>query len=645
MSENSQHAMRDDQMDLLQALSYSSLKELNILKFSRRDCLERLIQRVLSHSSAADLSIIVRRTEGTILTPIAWSNDLAGKQLVAPARVTTDNKLSKFFDRRWRTTNETDQHVEETRPPANTLDRKFHADNGLKFWPHTGYAYRTLDTGAREGIFYDDLQREVPINITEHAHLYKFEDGKIQPDNALRDRLLRDDPNWEETLRKSPTIKELGSRFRMFGQWETVLGDKLPFQDGWSFPLTKPGAEDEKFWGFVTFFSSRKNHFDDPPTEIFIKELARHFLDIAHVVATLQDISEDYDKKNAIRKTKLAKDYDDLNMLKEAGEVYWDLGDFNTAAELFGRHCDYLDNQHRNRPEWKKPEHWEQDIDWRLEYLESACKLLLCETRTETGNYELGQDFRTEELILPNENFKPSPYSNPHETHSIDCWNSFFTSHYFGVWRKLRQFLRLPGWNRKLSIQNTAYTDDDFNKATEDCFEIDRRIKFQLEQTMHELSLQGSYEIADRIYLLLMHHRRRTMLPSNKNFFQKLSNCIYRNFLLRFWFWISGYGTSPLRLVKGVVVTVLLFATLYFFMSRGSSPWLFDNTNMHFVDFGTSIVSAISFSVTVFTTLGFGDIVPVHPIAMFLVMLQVFTGYAFLAATITVILRKLMPRF
>jgi len=114
-------------------------------------------------------------------------------------------------------------------------------------------------------------------------------------------------------------------------------------------------------------------------------------------------------------------------------------------------------------------------------------------------------------------------------------------------------------------------------------------------------------------------------------------------------FWrIMGYGESGLIWLISSVVLVGFFAVLYTPLKGNNGPIALYVENSHTFapdqGFLANIGSALSFSITVFTTLGFGDVVPSSGLAKFVVGLECFFGYLFLGMLITILGRKMLRR-
>ena len=80
-------------------------------------------------------------------------------------------------------------------------------------------------------------------------------------------------------------------------------------------------------------------------------------------------------------------------------------------------------------------------------------------------------------------------------------------------------------------------------------------------------------------------------------------------------FW--GYGERPSRVIISTILTILLFGILYFFS---------DNTQLH-----NDYINSLYYSVTTFTTLGYGDITPGDDIYLKIIsIIEALTGVTFM---------------
>ncbi len=92
--------------------------------------------------------------------------------------------------------------------------------------------------------------------------------------------------------------------------------------------------------------------------------------------------------------------------------------------------------------------------------------------------------------------------------------------------------------------------------------------------------------------------------------------------------WLScGYGVKPWRTAAWAVAIVLIFTPFYFW--RGGIKRLKENNEDEKQDM--SLYDAFYFSMTTFTTLGYGDLYPADRYRMVAVMIEGLLGWLILA--------------
>ena len=102
-----------------------------------------------------------------------------------------------------------------------------------------------------------------------------------------------------------------------------------------------------------------------------------------------------------------------------------------------------------------------------------------------------------------------------------------------------------------------------------------------------------------------------------------------------------GYGEKPLRVISFSIITIFLFATLYFFAGLSfSGDSLAFSSQSSLADNITTYFSALYFSVVTFTTLGYGDLAPIG-IARAFAALEAFVGSFTLALFVVVFVKKM----
>ena len=105
--------------------------------------------------------------------------------------------------------------------------------------------------------------------------------------------------------------------------------------------------------------------------------------------------------------------------------------------------------------------------------------------------------------------------------------------------------------------------------------------------------------------------------------------------------YFCGYGEKPIRVIGFSMILILLFATLYFVVGLSASGELIRfNPQWGFIDNLHSYFSSLYFSVVTFTTLGYGDLVPVG-FARTLAALEAFLGSFTLALFVVVFVKKM----
>jgi uncharacterized protein YjbI with pentapeptide repeats len=103
-------------------------------------------------------------------------------------------------------------------------------------------------------------------------------------------------------------------------------------------------------------------------------------------------------------------------------------------------------------------------------------------------------------------------------------------------------------------------------------------------------------------------------------------------FICSIWWLLADCGRSFLRWGFWSCMIIFLFGMIYSFLGAG---------NFHLATISFSLGSMMYFSVVTFSTLGFGDVIPQTPIALFLTGLEVFTGYFMMGGLISIFSTKL----
>jgi uncharacterized protein YjbI with pentapeptide repeats len=102
--------------------------------------------------------------------------------------------------------------------------------------------------------------------------------------------------------------------------------------------------------------------------------------------------------------------------------------------------------------------------------------------------------------------------------------------------------------------------------------------------------------------------------------------------LCSIWWLLADCGRSFLRWGFWSCMIICLFGIIYSFLGVG---------NFHLTNLPFKLGSMLYFSVVTFSTLGFGDIIPQTPVALFLTGLEVFTGYFMMGGLISIFATKL----
>ncbi len=143
-------------------------------------------------------------------------------------------------------------------------------------------------------------------------------------------------------------------------------------------------------------------------------------------------------------------------------------------------------------------------------------------------------------------------------------------------------------------------------------------------------SLEKSYadkgfgEALDRAYVDRMHLKtQRAKIEGNMGIYVSLS--LFEK--------TSNYGLSFLRWGVSMGIVLLVFAVLYAFSDVMSAAPIVSGANNFGLDY-------LYFSTVTFTTLGFGDLVPVELLPRLFVMVEVVLGYLMLGLFVHLLLKK-----
>lgn len=127
--------------------------------------------------------------------------------------------------------------------------------------------------------------------------------------------------------------------------------------------------------------------------------------------------------------------------------------------------------------------------------------------------------------------------------------------------------------------------------------------------------------VKDQYYLYVLKYRNRKSL-------------VFRFFFFLWWI-LCNYGKSPLIWALWSVFFAIGFAAVYY--QLGQNAFALSNLSWEFS-------TMLYYSVVTFTTLGFGDVTPISPVAAWWVMAEVITGYVMLGGLISIFATKLARR-
>jgi len=117
-----------------------------------------------------------------------------------------------------------------------------------------------------------------------------------------------------------------------------------------------------------------------------------------------------------------------------------------------------------------------------------------------------------------------------------------------------------------------------------------------------------------------------------QDFLEELLETRKGRIICAIWWLFADCGRSFLRWGFWSSVIIFLFGMIY---------WLLGVGNFHLTTLRYNMGSMMYFSVVTFSTLGFGDVIPRTPIALFLTGLEVFTGYFMMGGLISIFSTKL----
>lgn len=176
--------------------------------------------------------------------------------------------------------------------------------------------------------------------------------------------------------------------------------------------------------------------------------------------------------------------------------------------------------------------------------------------------------------------------------------------------------------------------------------------EFGVNRLMATLEENGLEDFAGRVYVDKMRRKRRKALTTVKNSWHAspCANDIIRHvrYLIGSWLFDKTmcYGESGLRWVLCTLGLIFFFSILYF-----PNPWGYGYIELNMVNgfeypasehLLKNFVRSFSFSVTVFSTLGFGNVSPANSFAEIVVIGEVLLGYLSLGVLVALITRRLV---
>lgn len=177
------------------------------------------------------------------------------------------------------------------------------------------------------------------------------------------------------------------------------------------------------------------------------------------------------------------------------------------------------------------------------------------------------------------------------------------------------------------------------------------------EKNAHKASQEGNQEaMLDSLEQAEEIYRNLRKAAENQGLFETSGHFFYKEMLMRryqlpkFSFrrivskivdWFCGYGERPLNVVFFSLLLIGICTFVYFFLglSANGQPLRVDLSAGLYSNFIT-FLECLYFSVVTFTTLGYGDIVPVGPARPF-AALQAFTGNFTIALFVVVFVKKM----
>lgn len=147
----------------------------------------------------------------------------------------------------------------------------------------------------------------------------------------------------------------------------------------------------------------------------------------------------------------------------------------------------------------------------------------------------------------------------------------------------------------------------------------------------HYMSDMEDKAFFEKTKLHHVHHWEK--VKSEKNFLRKFKHAFHAGIHL-FFHKYCGHGTIIPRPIFLSLFFVTMFSAIYCFFNlvKYANPCGFDSIGWF---------QSLYFSFATFTTLGFGDIIPINWIGQLLVIIEVMMGYLMLGTLIAILIRKI----
>jgi len=142
--------------------------------------------------------------------------------------------------------------------------------------------------------------------------------------------------------------------------------------------------------------------------------------------------------------------------------------------------------------------------------------------------------------------------------------------------------------------------------------------------------IHGLFDIAGHFFIKEMVVRREQLpLYSLHRFASKMVDIF------------CGYGERPLRVVMFSLIVILFFALMYWMVGiEGPDHFIQINSKHSIEENASELLNSVYFSVVTFTTLGYGDIVPIG-VSRLLAAIEAFVGSFTIALFVVVFVKKM----